>query len=98
MECYGRNADGRLGGLTRVLDDSVLYASVWDVLGEPALQRRGIGRALMLQVIERTTDRRLVSLIATAAGQAPHRALGSGEHDSRSRSLFLRHEAPKDES
>jgi hypothetical protein len=79
-----------------VLDDGVLYASAWDVLGEPALQ--GIGRALMLQVIERTADRRLDSLIPTAAGQALDRVLGSGEHDSRSTSLFLRHKAPKDES
>jgi ribosomal protein S18 acetylase RimI-like enzyme len=89
-----RTAQGRLVGLARVLDDGVLYASVWDLLVEPARQRRGIGRLLMTQVLEHTAERRLVSLIATAAGEALYRALGFNASDGRSTALFLRHEAP----
>src|SRR5215213_11228732 len=40
-------ADGRLVGLVRVLDDGLFYASVWDVIVVPPLQRRGTGRALL---------------------------------------------------
>jgi GNAT superfamily N-acetyltransferase len=89
-----RTTDGHLIGLARVLDDGALYASVWDVLVEPTLQRPGIGRALMAHVLDHTADRRLVSLIAPAAGEALYRALGFGEHDGQSTALFLRHEAP----
>ena len=41
--------DGALVGLARVLEDGVLYASVWDILVVPECQRRGIGRALWTQ-------------------------------------------------
>ena len=30
-----RTSDGRLVGLARVLDDGVLYASIWDVIVHP---------------------------------------------------------------
>jgi GNAT superfamily N-acetyltransferase len=89
-----RTADGHLVGLARVLDDDLLYASVWDVLVEPTRQRRGIGRALMAHLLEHTADRRLVSLIATAAGEALYRAFGFAEQDDLSTALFLQHDAP----
>src|SRR5215212_7158577 len=47
-----RTSDGRLVGLARVLDDGLLYASVWDVLVAPERQRHGIGRALLEAVLE----------------------------------------------
>ena len=37
-----RTPDGHLVGLARVLDDGVLYASVWDILVVPERQRRGL--------------------------------------------------------
>jgi ribosomal protein S18 acetylase RimI-like enzyme len=46
-----RTPNGRLVGLARVLDDGVLYASVWDVIVRPERQRSGIGRALLTAVL-----------------------------------------------
>jgi GNAT superfamily N-acetyltransferase len=85
-----RTPDGQLIGLARVLDDGALYASVWDLIVLPECQRRGIGRALFAAVLERTAGRRLVSLIATPAGEALYRAAGFAETDGRSMALFLR--------
>jgi ribosomal protein S18 acetylase RimI-like enzyme len=88
-----RTADGTLVGLARVLDDGLLYASIWDVIVAPEYQRRGIGHALVARVLERTAGRRLVSLIATAAGEALYRAEGFHERDARSTALFRRQPA-----
>jgi ribosomal protein S18 acetylase RimI-like enzyme len=88
-----RTADGTLVGLARVLDDGLLYASIWDVIVAPEHRRQGIGHALVAHVLERTADRRLVSLIATAAGEALYRAEGFNERDSRSTALFRRQPA-----
>lgn len=90
-----RTADGRLVGLARVLDDGVLYASVWDVIVRPERQRGGIGRALLAAVLEQTAGRRLVSLISTAAGEALYRSAGFAEMDSRSTALFRRAHEPE---
>jgi ribosomal protein S18 acetylase RimI-like enzyme len=85
-----RTPGGQLVGLARVLDDGLLYASLWDLLVVPECQRRGIGRALLEAVLEQTAGRRLVSLIATQAGEALYRAAGFAETDGRSTALFMR--------
>jgi GNAT superfamily N-acetyltransferase len=85
-----RTSDGRLVGLARVLDDGVLYASVWDVIVRPERQRGGVGRALMAAVLEQTAGRRLVSLVSTVAGEALYRSAGFAETDGRSTALFRR--------
>ena len=85
-----RTPDGQLIGLARVLDDGLLYASVWDILVVPERQRRGIGRALLAAVLEQTAGRRLLSLIATPAGEALYRSAGFAETDGRSIALFMR--------
>jgi len=85
-----RTPDGQLVGLARVLDDGLLYASLWDLLVLPERQRHGIGRALLGAVLEQTAGRRLVSLIATPAGEALYRAVGFAESDGRSTALFMR--------
>jgi GNAT superfamily N-acetyltransferase len=90
-----RTADGRLVGLARVLDDGVLYASVWDVIVCPEHQRGGIGRALFAAVLEQTAGRRLVSLVSTAAGEALYRSVGFSETDGRSTALFRRAPEPE---
>jgi ribosomal protein S18 acetylase RimI-like enzyme len=90
-----RTADGRLVGLARVLDDGVLYASVWDVIVLPERQRGGIGRALLAAVLEQTAGRRLVSLVSTAAGEALYRSAGFAETDGRSTALFRRGHEPE---
>src|SRR5215218_9269987 len=90
-----RMSDSRLIGLARVLDDGVLYASVWDVIVRPEHQRGGIGRALFAAVLEQTAGRRLVSLISTAAGEALYRSAGFAETDGRSTALFRRAPEPE---
>jgi GNAT superfamily N-acetyltransferase len=90
-----RTADGRLVGLARVLDDGLLYASVWDVIVIPERQRGGIGRALLAAVLQQTAGRRLVSLVSTAAGEALYRAAGFAETDGRSTALFRRAHEPE---
>src|SRR5262249_15253345 len=82
-----RTVAGELVGLARVLDDGVMYASVWDLIVVPDWQRRGIGRALLAAVMERTAGRRLVSLIATATGEALYRSAGFAETDGRSTAM-----------
>jgi ribosomal protein S18 acetylase RimI-like enzyme len=89
-----RTTAGDLVGLARVLDDGVMYASVWDLIVAPERQRRGIGRQLLAAVMARTAERRLVSLIATAAGEALYRAAGFAETDGRSTAMFIRHTLP----
>ena len=90
-----RTSDGRLVGLARVLDDGVLYASVWDVIVHPEWQRGGIGRTLLDAVLEQTAGRRLVSLVSTAAGEALYRSAGFAEMDGRSTALFRRAHEPE---
>ena len=90
-----RIPDGRLVGLARVLDDGVLYASVWDLIVLPERQRGGIGRALLAAVLEQMAGRRLVSLVSTAAGEALYRSAGFAETDGRSTALFRRAHEPE---
>jgi GNAT superfamily N-acetyltransferase len=85
-----RTSDGQLVALARVLDDGILYASVWDVIVHPERQRGGTGRAFLAAVLEQTTGRRLVSLVATVAGEALYRSAGFAETDGRSTALFRR--------
>jgi GNAT superfamily N-acetyltransferase len=85
-----RTPDGQLVGLARVLDDGLLYASIWDILVVPERQRRGIGRALLSAVLDQTAGRLLLSLIATPAGEALYRSVGFAETDGRSIALFMR--------
>lgn len=44
--------EGRLVGTARVLTDGAYYATIWDVIVDPAFQGRGIGRALMRRAVE----------------------------------------------
>src|SRR5215213_10484814 len=90
-----RTSDGRLVGLARVLDDGLLYASIWDVIVHPERQRGGIGRALLAAVLEQTAGRRLVSLVSTAPGEALYRSAGFAETDGRSTALFRRSPEPE---
>ena len=90
-----RTSDGQLVGLARVLDDGVLYASIWDVIVRPERQRGGVGRALLAAVLEQTAGRRLVSLVSTAAGEALYRSAGFAETDGRSTALFRRAHEPE---
>ena len=83
-------ADGRLVGLVRVLDDGLFYASIWDVIVVPPLQRRGIGRALLEMAMAWTAARGFVVLVATTEGL--YRAAGFSEAGGGREALFWRPE------
>ena len=85
-------ADGRLVGLVRVLDDGLFYASVWDVIVIPPLQRRGIGRALLEMAMARTAARGFFVLVATSEGEGLYRAAGFSEAGGGGKALFWRPE------
>jgi GNAT superfamily N-acetyltransferase len=85
-----RDQDGTLVGMARVLDDGALYATVWDMIVDPAHQRAGIGRAIFDRVLGRADGRTLVGLVATAAGEPMYRAAGFAERSRGSTALFRR--------
>jgi GNAT superfamily N-acetyltransferase len=87
-----RTADGRLVALVRVLDDGAVYASVWDMIVVPELQRRGVGRGLLDRVLRRVGARSLVSLVATAAGEPLYRSAGFTEESRGAVGMFRRRE------
>jgi GNAT superfamily N-acetyltransferase len=61
--------DGEVAGLGRLLDDGVLYASVWDMLVAPEAQRQGIGDEILTRLLAQAESRSLTVLVATAAGR-----------------------------
>lgn len=60
---------GEVVGFGRLLDDGALYASIWDMLVTPTLQRRGIGDEILTRLIAHAETRSLTVLVATAAGR-----------------------------
>ena len=80
--------------LVRLLDDELVYASVWDMIVDPNHQQRGVGRALFDLVLERTRERHLVALVATPAGAPMYRRRGFSEQSLGSTALFLRPSQP----
>lgn len=85
-----RTPESMLIGLARVLDDGALYASIWDVLVEPAHQRGGIGTELFARALRQVADRSLVALVGTAAGSVLYRRAGFVSADDRSTGMFRR--------
>lgn len=63
-------------GLGRLLDDGALYASIWDMLVAPALQRRGIGAGILTRLLAHAETRSLTVLVATAAGRPLYERYG----------------------
>ena len=85
-----RKDDGLLVGFVRLLDDGLLYTSVWDMIVHPSYQHLGIGRALFDRVLARTRERHVVALVTTAAGEQMYRSRGFSEESLGSRALFVR--------
>jgi GNAT superfamily N-acetyltransferase len=56
-------------GLARLLDDGAVYATIWDMIVLPELQRRGIGDALLSRLLARAKGRSIVALVATELGR-----------------------------
>jgi GNAT superfamily N-acetyltransferase len=48
--------DGRLVGFGRVLSDGILHAMIYEVIVAPSHQRRGIGKRIVDQLVQRCRD------------------------------------------
>jgi GNAT superfamily N-acetyltransferase len=68
--------DGELVGMGRLLDDGVLYAAIWDMVVLPDHQRRGVGRAILEQLLAHASTRTIVVLVATPAGRPLYEEYG----------------------
>ena len=72
-----RDDDGRLVGLARTLSDGVTACYLQDLLVHPAARRRGVGRALVEEVLRRYAHVRFLGLTTDAASSAD----GATSHD-----------------
>ncbi|MFN3362187.1 MAG: GNAT family N-acetyltransferase, partial [Pseudanabaenaceae cyanobacterium] len=65
---YFRGSYQRLIGFARATSDHAFNATIWDVAIHPEFQNRGLGRALMLELINelRRADISNISLFADA--------------------------------
>lgn len=75
-----RSADGSLAAMGRVIGDGTWYFHLADVATDPAQQRRGLGRAVMEDLIARIDAAAppdpYVTLLADPPGQRLYRSLG----------------------
>ena len=60
---------GEAVAIGRLLDDGALYASIWDMIVVPELQRSGLGERILRLLVERAEGRTIVALVATDAGR-----------------------------
>lgn len=71
----------RLIGIARMLTDFEMYAAIFDVVVDPAFQRRGVGRLLMQKLIEQVPNA-CIHLTSTFGNEAFYYALGFRFHKS----------------
>src|SRR5690349_24520450 len=60
-----RTEPGELVGMARLLDDGVLYASLWDMVVRRDHRGQGLGTAILDAIMRRAADRKMVALVAT---------------------------------
>lgn len=79
-------------GLARMVGDGVSILFVQDVLVDPALQRQGVGRALMQAMLERFPEVYQVQLLADrdSGTEAFYRSLGFHPAEDMGCMAFLR--------
>ena len=85
-----RDADAGLVGVTRLLDDGGLHATLWDIIVRPDHQRRGIATALVRAALDECADRRLVAIVSTPVAAAFFGALGFVSESHGHRAMYLR--------
>lgn len=75
-----RTVDGELAAMGRTLGDGTWYFHLADIATEPAHQRRGLGRAVMEDLIARieaaAPPHPYITLLADPPGQRLYRSLG----------------------
>jgi ribosomal protein S18 acetylase RimI-like enzyme len=74
----------------RLLDEGLLYASIWDMIVAPDLQRRGIGEAVLTRLLEHADARSLTVLVATDAGSGLYERHGFVPTDPASTAMLRR--------
>lgn len=72
----------RLVGTARVITDGAYYATLWDVIVDPAYQGRGVGRQLMARCVEPFLGRGLsfIALFAAEGQDGFYESLGFRHH------------------
>ena len=73
--CVFAYSDGRLVGAARAISDGVTSSAIYDVVVDPDYQGRGIGKQVMLFMLERL-PKTSVMLVSVARHQAFYRRLG----------------------
>ena len=75
-----RTADGALAAMGRTLGDGTWYFHLADIATDPAHRRRGLGRAVMADLIARieraAPPHPYITLLADPPGQRLYRSLG----------------------
>src|SRR5436190_12144225 len=71
-----RDEAGEVVGIGRLLDDGALYATIWDMIVRPDLQRRGIGHMLLEPLLARARSRTIVALVAAPSGRSLYERYG----------------------
>ena len=84
--------DGQLAGLVRVVGDAQTIVYIQDILVSPAYQRRGIGSALLQEILKRYSHVRQIGLVtdSTPGTIAFYRSLGFRELSEMNCSGFMR--------
>ncbi|HVU76709.1 MAG TPA: GNAT family N-acetyltransferase [Gaiellaceae bacterium] len=74
----------------RLLDDGLLYASIWDMIVAPDLQRRGIGNDVLTRLLQHADARSLTVLVATRPGRGLYERHGFVPADLASTAMLRR--------
>ena len=74
-----RMPGGELIGMGRLIEDGLMYASIWDMIVARAHRRQGVGQALLDALMGRARERTLVALVATPLGAPLYREAGFAE-------------------
>jgi GNAT superfamily N-acetyltransferase len=77
-------------GIGRLFDDGALYATIWDMIVVPEAQRHGIGTAILARLLERASERTIVTLVATSAGRGLYERFGFRPGSDGSVAMLLR--------
>ncbi|MGN6380636.1 MAG: GNAT family N-acetyltransferase [Gaiellales bacterium] len=85
-----RTGTGDLVGMARLLDDGVLYASLWDMIVRRDHRGQGLGTAILDAIMRRTGDRDLMALVATPLGAPLYRRAGFAEQSRGSTGMVWR--------
>jgi ribosomal protein S18 acetylase RimI-like enzyme len=86
-----RNEKDELIGFTRILSDGMRHAYILDVIVHPSYQNKGIGTALMTEVMNILRENRLVPTLVSVPGKEEfYRKFGFKEQDEGMTAMCIR--------